>query len=38
MLIEKREMYGDEVVELLDSANLVKPRIDPLSEDSWPEV
>jgi len=38
VLIEKREMYGDEVVELLDSANLVKPRIDPLSEDSWPEV
>jgi ATP-dependent Zn protease len=38
VLIEKREMYGDEVVELLDSANLVKPEIDPLAEESWPEV
>ena len=38
VLIEKRELYGDEVVDLLDSANLVKPKIDPLAEESWPEV
>jgi ATP-dependent Zn protease len=38
VLVAKREMYGDEVVELLDSANLVKPKIDPLAEESWPGV
>jgi ATP-dependent Zn protease len=38
VLIEKREMYGDEVVELLDSVTPRKPDIDPLREGSWPEV
>jgi ATP-dependent Zn protease len=38
VLIEKREMYGDEVVELLDSVEPRKPHVDPLREDSWPAV
>ena len=38
VLIEKREMYGDDVVELLESVKLTRPRIDPLAEESWPAV
>jgi hypothetical protein len=31
-------MHGDEVVELLDSVGLERPKIDLLSEHTWPPV
>jgi hypothetical protein len=37
-LIRRKEMHGDEVVELLDSAHLVRPQIDLLEEGTWPPV
>jgi ATP-dependent Zn protease len=37
-LIERREMHGDEVVELLDSANLKPAKIDYLEESTWPRL
>jgi ATP-dependent Zn protease len=37
-LVEKRELYGDEVVHLLDSVNLCKPEIDVLDEAAWPAI
>jgi sugar phosphate isomerase/epimerase len=37
-LIRRREMHGDEVVELLDSARLARPEIDLLEERTWPPV
>jgi hypothetical protein len=38
VLVERREMYGDEVVELLDSQNLREPEIDLLDESVWPRL
>jgi cell division protease FtsH len=35
-LIKRREMHGDEVVELLNSVDLVRPEIDLLEEGTWP--
>jgi hypothetical protein len=37
-LIERRELHGDEVVELLDSCELVKPEVDLLDDDVWPRL
>jgi ATP-dependent Zn protease len=37
-LIKRREMHGDEVVNLLDSVDLVRPHIDLLEERTWPPV
>jgi ATP-dependent Zn protease len=37
-VIAKGEIYGDELLELLDSANLVKPEIDYLKEETWPRI
>ena len=37
-LIKRKEMHGDEVVELLDSVRLVRPQIDLLDEATWPPV
>ena len=37
-LIEAGELYGDDVVELLDGARLRKPDIDVLDETSWPVI
>jgi ATP-dependent Zn protease len=37
-LIQRREMHGDEVVELLDSAALTAPTVDLLEERTWPPV
>lgn len=37
-LIEKREMHGDEVVELLDSVGLKEPEIDLMAEETWPTI
>ena len=36
VLVAKREIYGDDVVTLLDEAQLRKPEIDVLDEDAWP--
>lgn len=38
VLVERREMHGDEVVELLERARLREPQIDLLDESSWPKV
>jgi ATP-dependent Zn protease len=38
VLIERKELHGDEVLELLDDANLVKPEIDPLDDAVWPKL
>ncbi len=36
VLVERREMYGDEVVTLLEDASLRRPDFDPLREELWP--
>jgi len=38
VLIERRELHGDEVVELLERARLKTPEIDLLNEAAWPKV
>jgi ATP-dependent Zn protease len=37
-VIEKGEIFGDELVRLLDSAGLQKPEIDWTKEESWPQM
>jgi cell division protease FtsH len=37
-LIDAGELYGDDVVKLLDEARLRKPTIDVLDESSWPVI
>jgi ATP-dependent Zn protease len=37
-LVEHKELYGDEVVELLEAASPRPPAIDVLDEDIWPKV
>jgi ATP-dependent Zn protease len=37
-LMERGELYGNEVVDLLDNVGLVKPNIDVLDEATWPKV
>jgi cell division protease FtsH len=37
-LVERKEIYGDDLVRLLDSVQLSKPEIDPLSEETWPTL
>jgi ATP-dependent Zn protease len=36
MLVERRELNGDEVIDLLSSCGLRRPEIDFASEDAWP--
>jgi len=36
--IEKQELYGDEVVNLLDAAKLEKPELDLTKEEAWPTL
>jgi ATP-dependent Zn protease len=38
VLVEKREIHGDEVLELLDSLNLQIPEVDLVEERSWPRI
>jgi ATP-dependent Zn protease len=38
VLVERRELHGDEVVELLDSLDLKVPQVDLLEESAWPMV
>ena len=37
-LVERKEMHGDEVVELLSSVGLQKPQIDLMDDNTWPTV
>src|SRR5581483_11953149 len=38
VLVERREFYGDDVVNLLDGADLRQPEVDLLEEGAWPKV
>ena len=38
VLVERKEMHGDEVVDLLDSVGLVRPEIDLNDDTTWPTV
>lgn len=38
VLIERREMHGDEVVQLLEASDLKLPEVDYLEEKSWPTL
>ncbi len=37
-LIERRELYGDELIALLNDAKLRKPEIDVMDEARWPTI
>ena len=37
-MIEKKEIYGDDLIKLLDSVELKKPEIDWMKEESWPQI
>ena len=37
-LIERKEMHGDEVVDLLNSVRLQRPQIDLMDDKTWPKV
>ena len=38
VLVERREMHGDEVIELLDGIQLTIPAVDLTEEASWPKI
>ena len=38
VLAERKELYGNELIELLDSVNLKKPEIDLTREETWPTL
>jgi ATP-dependent Zn protease len=38
VLIERKEMHGDEVVELLERVGITKPEIDYLDPKAWPKI
>ncbi|HEY7206703.1 MAG TPA: AAA family ATPase [Gaiellaceae bacterium] len=35
-LVEKRELYGDELIEILDAQQFTKPEIDWTKDETWP--
>jgi ATP-dependent Zn protease len=37
-VLEKKEIYGDDLVRLLDAQHFVKPEIDWTAEETWPNV
>jgi ATP-dependent Zn protease len=37
-LIERKELYGDELVELLNSVGLKEPTVDVTKEEAWPTL
>jgi hypothetical protein len=37
-VIDKREIFGDELVRLLDEQRFVKPEIDWTNEETWPKL
>jgi ATP-dependent Zn protease len=38
VLMERKEIHGDEVVDLLNEAKLEKPELDVLMEETWPRI
>jgi len=38
VLVDRRELHGDEVVRLLDAQALRIPEVDLLEEDAWPKL
>jgi hypothetical protein len=38
VLVQKREIYGDDLLELLDQQKFVKPDINWTQEDTWPKL
>jgi hypothetical protein len=38
VVIQKKEIYGDELVKLLDGANLQIPNVDLTDEKTWPAL
>ena len=38
VLVERRELHGDEVLDLLDGAELVLPEVDLLDDSTWPKL
>ena len=37
-LVERKEMYGDDVVDLLNSVGLQRPELDLMDDATWPKV
>jgi len=37
VLIDRKELHGDEVVNLLDSVDLIKPELDLADDTTWPK-
>ena len=37
-LVAAGELYGDDVVQVLEDARLERPEIDLLDEDAWPVI
>jgi cell division protease FtsH len=38
VLVERRELHGDDVLELLEEVAPRRPNIDLLDRDSWPRM
>jgi ATP-dependent Zn protease len=37
-LVERRELHGDEILDLLNAANLEVPDVDMTKDDAWPKL
>ena len=37
-LVERKELFGDELLELLDRQRLERPQVDLLEEGTWPKM
>ena len=37
-LVERKEMHGDEVVDLLTGVGLQRPEIDLMDDRTWPQI
>ena len=37
-MVQKKEIYGDDLVRLLDAQHFTKPEIDWTAEETWPEI
>ena len=37
-LVERRELFGDELVRLLDSLELEAPEVDYTKDEAWPRI
>jgi ATP-dependent Zn protease len=38
VLVDRRELHGDEIVNLLESVKLDIPQVDPMEDESWPKL